>query len=78
MSEAVDVKEGPWVDAEGRQCLGIWANEGGQLLILRREKNEGVSFYAVGPEGADQRRTTMTSFRLKRIANFLLSGLPPK
>lgn len=72
MTDEVYMREGPWIDEKGRPCHGVWADEGGQLLILRREFNGGVTVHAVGPVGREQRKTTISSFRLKRLADFLL------
>jgi len=62
--------EGPWTDEEGRMCLGIWADEGGVLLVLRAELNGSFSFHHV-QEGEDTVCSlSISSFRVKRIRDF--------
>jgi hypothetical protein len=72
MPTDVKAAEGPWTDEEGRPCLGVWADEGGQLLVLRHERNGARSFHAIGPAGRDTRVTTISTFRLTRIGEFLI------
>lgn len=69
--DSVYMREGPWFDNQGRPCLGIWADEGGQLLIVRRELTQAVSFHVVGPAGHEQRASTLARFRLQRLIDFL-------
>ena len=63
--------EGPTTDAAGRACLGVWADQGGLLLTLRREKNGAIS---IGTNHGEH--VTISTFRLKRIADFLVEGNP--
>ena len=62
--------EGPWIDADGNECLGIWADEGGVLLELQRTPYGGVSFYVLA--GAPPHPpATVAAFRQERIREFL-------
>lgn len=63
--------EGPWIDEEGRQCQGIWANEGGVLLVLREEQGGEVSFHHAQINEDTVCSLTIEAFRLRRIKDFL-------
>lgn len=62
--------EGPWTDEEGRACLGIWADEGGVLLVLRAEADGGYSFHHVQQDEETVCSLTISSFRVRRIREF--------
>ncbi len=68
--------EGPWTDEEGRQCLGVWANEGGMLLVLRAEENGAVSFHCATSNDLSV-GVTIETFRLGRIVNFIDGSARP-
>jgi hypothetical protein len=64
-----------YTDAEGRDCLGIWAEQGGVLLGLRRESDGSVSFHVIDTTGAPHiGPATLATFRHERIRAFLAGG----
>lgn len=56
-----------WTDEQGRECIGVWADQGGRMLTLRREKNGAVS---VSTDVGDD-YVTIAKFRAGRVAHFL-------
>ena len=74
-SDPFAVSSTSYVDADGRDCLGIWAEEGGVLLGLRREANGGVSFHVINTTGLPHLGpATLATFRHERIRAFLAPG----
>ena len=70
MSEQL-AKEGPFTDGDGNQCLGVWANEGGVLLVLQRKRNE-ISFHAMATVGTHHDGpASIAAFRYQRIVDFI-------
>jgi hypothetical protein len=63
--------EGPFVDADGNDCLGIWAEEGGVLLILQRTAPHTVRFHALNTAGLPSDFATLSSFRWERVRKFI-------
>jgi len=72
-NDEVYMREGPWLDDEGRPCLGVWCDEGDYILVIRREVNGGMSFHICAGAGPGrQTAATLSTFRLERIAKFLM------
>ena len=79
MSELVELRaekppaaEGPFTDAAGNACLGVWADEGGMLLILQKV-GWRMKFYAMDTEGnVMPGPVTLSSFRWARVAEFMV------
>ena len=69
-NDAPKAWEGPWTDETGRPCLGIWADEGGVLLVLRLEAHGGFSFHHAQAGEESVCSLTISSFRVKRIQDF--------
>ena len=66
--------EGGFTDDDGNICLGVWADEGGVLLVLQRQRYS-VSFHAMQLDGEPQHGpATVSSFRYERIRQFLLDA----
>ncbi len=67
-------EEGPFTDTDGNQCLGVWANEGGVLLVLQRRGN-AISFHAMSVDGEHHNGpATVASFRYQRVLDFIAGG----
>ena len=55
----------------GQQCLGIWADEGGVLLILQRTGPNTVRFHPLNTAGLPADSATLSSFRWERVRKFI-------
>lgn len=60
-------------DEDGNPVDGIWAEEGGLMLRVKRDLRTGfVRFDVVSPDGDVKAGVTLASFRTKRVADLCL------
>ena len=57
-------------DEDGNPVDGIWADEGGLMLRVKRDLASGsVRFDIVSPDGDVKAGVTLAAFRTKRVAD---------